>query len=99
MKTKHTPGPWRAHSNLQMKHDGFSHVISSDHPSVGSWSIAMIGTHDGIEYATANAQLIAAAPDLLNACKAMLEAWECRCESAGIVKIQEAIKKAEGGEG
>lgn len=38
----------------------------------------------------------AAAPELLEACKKMLEAWDCRTPEAGIVAIEKAIAKAEG---
>jgi len=92
---KHTPGPWEARFNLhgqavvngihgiQVAHFGDNSVYSKD----GSYSISK-------EEAMANARLFAAAPDLLEAAKDILdlkrtgrEAWE---------KLKAAIKKAGG---
>ena len=39
--------------------------------------------------------LCEAAPALLEACKTMLEAWDCRTPEAGIVAIQKAIAQVE----
>jgi hypothetical protein len=69
--TKHTPGPWAAH-------DGW---ITAD-PKHGSGGEACVVAqiHSGpdcapAEHANANARLIAAAPDLLAAGKAVAALW------------------------
>lgn len=59
-ETKHTPGPWRP--NLPTRSDGaiiVPHVVAKD----GS-AVAQIALYDG-GTTTANARLIAAAPELL----------------------------------
>ena len=68
MSVQHTPGPWKVDGN----------VIRGDEKSNGSVSVACIldvaypyGRWAG-ESAQANARLIAAAPDLLEACKVAL---------------------------
>jgi hypothetical protein len=64
MKTKHTPGPWKFHKGRGI--DPRFHV-----QTVGGYQISETpknGIACGIESANeANARLIAAAPDLLNA--------------------------------
>ena len=63
---KHTPGPWKVQKPDHFV-DGLSHFVVSDHPSVSYFHIAEMGTHDGREQAAANARLIAAAPEMLEA--------------------------------
>lgn len=60
--SKHTPGPWRFTSR---PHDGnYMRIHCSSDPNEGDNLRGYCGE--------ANARLIAAAPDLLEACKAML---------------------------
>lgn len=100
MNAKHTPGPW-----------GVTHQTLTDQ----SWDVVSEAISGGICVATcgccesesshiaANAHLIAAAPELLQACKAVL-AWieshsdeEWRHDHAGSEEVlQSAIAKAEG---
>jgi hypothetical protein len=65
-EAKHTPGPWDSHGE--------------DEVMAGDWDkhVATAWNNDKIEpaEATANARLIAAAPDLLRCLKVLLEAWE-----------------------
>src|SRR6476646_6775635 len=66
--SKHTPGPWRPSYDR-------GYFVETDHddkPSSGN--VCNIEQGDGCskEEAQANARLIAAAPDLLKACKAMV---------------------------
>lgn len=63
MKTKHTPGPWTILPGNENWLDG---VVISDSDSD---SIATV--HWGMHDAVANARLIAAAPDLFEACVAI----------------------------
>ena len=81
MKTKHTPGPWHVKGDTVPT----AHVVSTDtivamcyHAKITGWNNANIpGSHpDGpgqIE-SKANAKLIAAAPDLLEACQ-LIQSW------------------------
>lgn len=95
-KEKHTPGPWRA-------------VLYK--PSKDVWGSAegghladIIPTFDGLDQAKANASLIAAAPELLDAAESTLE-WLQILKSQGELKhgshirlLESAIRKARGEE-
>lgn len=96
MSTKHTPGPW----SVVNEHDEVT-VIAGEHISHGfkvRYEIARdVGGHRGDEYA--NARLIAAAPDLLEAIQALLRKVECgtalHCDLCDAARA--AIAKATGG--
>jgi len=80
MKYKHTQGPWIT------KRDGFSTVYVEARIG-GGWlqEVAACGpTANGSEEQEANARLISAAPDLLEACQTFSE-W-LRREESGFVK-------------
>ena len=67
-EAEHTPGPWE---------------ISRDAVPEGYTQNTVYAERDGERVATAfrneaNARLIAAAPDLLEACKAALDAWHAK---------------------
>lgn len=95
--TTHTPGPWQ---RLRTVSDKI--VIISDHPAASYFHIAEMGTHDGDEVAQENARLIAAAPELLEALKGIIEGgnldhgtyWQV--DVSDIDKARAAITKAEG---
>lgn len=87
-ETKHTPGPWN---------------IVDDAPGVmapkinardTSWTIARLVRQSGPSEDNANARLIAAAPDLLAACKALMD--PTRLQDAIDLALA-AIARAEGG--
>ena len=84
----HTPGPW----NLEHGHRGF--VITD-----GVYDVAVVRDF-GNEDNKANAILISAAPDLLAALKAIVEAWEVTggmCfKNNEIGNARAAIAKAKG---
>lgn len=87
---KHTPGPW---------HQNGSVVWSSGTKDRGNIATCdlRVGTHINIDQNVANARLIAAAPDLLAACKRVrddLDAGEHPGPFAAI--LDAAIAKAEG---
>ncbi len=100
--SKHTPGPWTVHTTLRPDED--------DDP-MGEYLVEPAATnltqrYLDAEYDTpelddvhtenqANASLIAAAPDLLIACRAMLECQANLCESC-IRLARAAIAKADG---
>lgn len=65
------------------------------HPVTGSIVATVYATMETGATFDANARIIAAAPEMLEACKTMLEAWGCRAPEAGIVAIQKALAKAE----
>lgn len=85
--TKHTPGPWR--------------VVEDRAPSslevyAGKTAIAECWRRADVETEIANARLIAAAPELLDALKFVIagvpDTWE------GVQKARATIAKATGGE-
>lgn len=81
---KHTPGPW--------------HHFKSEYTGefcIGSQTLPILArTHNYPEQSEANAQLIAAAPELLEACKALQ--MEAAARGCGLRIADEAILKAEG---
>jgi hypothetical protein len=95
--SKHTPGPWAAELWNNSSTDDIGWTITRNGSRVPT------STFDGDEAeAEANARLIAAAPDLLEALSAMLEQFNYNTitgivhdESAAIAKARAAIAKAE----
>lgn len=85
-KTKYTPGPWKYGGNLK------------------TGGVAVTGTSglicetlaDITDDHRANARLIAAAPELLEALKYLVETYPVVFTSAGINQAKIAIAKAEG---
>lgn len=69
MTTQHTPGPWMA----------YAETVKIDRKPVCNRIAVFAMDEDGpvghIEFSEGNALVIAAAPDLLEACKAMLEEY------------------------
>lgn len=101
--SKHTPGPW--HMDPEEITSGFRIV-----PKIGDRGLAVAIQRDaapaipgsGIDRATAeaNARLIAAAPELLEALEEMVKAgefedWDGRCDCIAVARA--AIAKATGG--
>ena len=92
---KHTPGKWKVYHDINVMTD-------SKNPSF----IASCGMNnniqDTLETCKANARLIAAAPELLEACKEALELPIDPIDEIGtssiLTKIQQVIAKAEGKE-
>jgi hypothetical protein len=80
MKTKHTPGPWISSSY------GFN--VLGDNQRV---SVCQLDGKQSQVVKEANAKLIAAAPDLLNACN---EALNFIMPEAAFNILNNAIKKA-----
>lgn len=92
--SKHTPGPW-GHKTWDVNKDGeFNYTVEKDDKSI----CEIVGTG---EQAEANARLIAAAPELLEAlkvCSAELFA-QCADHPRAMLFVKEAraaIAKAEG---
>jgi len=94
-QTRHTPGPWDVHGDhatLVGPRNGKQMLAEAKHGHIVTECALTIGE------AQANARLIAAAPELLEALKAMLNGgidtgltWEETCNQAAA-----AIAKAEG---
>ncbi len=94
-KTKHTPGPWRT------KREGFSTVYVEARIDGGLiQEVAACGpTEAGLEQQEANARLIAAAPELLEALRGIMKLDEDLCSEGAIEaldKASAAIAKATG---
>lgn len=86
---KHTPGPWKIDENKDLP----LAVIIDDDDGMG---IAEIGEYT--EENIANANLIAAAPDMLSALEVVMDTLLNTKESGWITdKVKNAIKKAKGG--
>jgi hypothetical protein len=77
----HTPGPWHVSKDQPIVFDADNRVVADCYQ------------HDGSSYAEryANACLIAAAPDLLDALQWMVANWP-----AGMNRAEDAIRKATG---
>lgn len=95
-RTQHTPGPW-----IQDRSCEGRTVVAND-PNGIAFNLAHLpGEHPMQE---ANARLIAAAPDLLEACKPALEMLDCaemermklRGKAKTIRQLRAAIAKAQG---
>lgn len=86
MKSKHTPGPWQPVRSATCGHLRAGHNMNSAHPAK--------------EWTAADMRLIAAAPDLLAACKQVLDASEDNGDMEDIDwnGLRAAIARAEGGE-
>jgi hypothetical protein len=94
---KHTPGPWSPYEGDKV------FVTSTDEPICDirgfGWLTRKYGEQKAIEIQKANAALIAAAPDLLQACISAMEVGEIKFESCVLSKdvknkLQQAIKSA-----
>jgi hypothetical protein len=94
----HTPGPWHLLSELDG--DGDILRICQTHAPSPGFHIALVYGHGGdIEHdteRTANAHLIAAAPDLLAAAKAILQPGDNTDSAAAWQALAAAVTKAKG---
>jgi hypothetical protein len=95
--TKHTPGPWtiaKSGEHIEIRgNPQTTNMVNSDLARCGgpkSWL-----DESEVE---ANARLIAAAPDLLAACKAVIVTLKIASEVDAIPQLLAAIRKAEGGD-
>ena len=80
MKAKHTPGPWTLHPTAL--HPA---VRSAGTPDAGPRRICTVGTMNGNPVDKANARLIAAAPELLEALIALLGVAPSKAPGAGLI--------------
>lgn len=99
---KHTPGPWNV-MEPAANEDGIAVVgggqpLSSEEGMV-AWCQRYMHTDGHDTENMANARLIAAAPELLEACKVGIESIDPVTENAEVRKIlRDAINRAEGQE-
>lgn len=72
-ETKHTPGPWHVESDDTIRSKDFSSIMMGDYRGVIVASVepGHAGRDHARPEAAANAALIAAAPELLEACEAL----------------------------
>lgn len=100
MTTKHTPGPWEVSSgdNYEVRSPlmpkEFPHLFKND--STGDF-VAYIGNHAD-DFGWANANLIAAAPDLLEALEKLLDVYDAFDMPIGptVILARAAVEKAKG---
>jgi hypothetical protein len=107
MSTKHTPGPWKAHwiESNKRTHTGEWVFVGMDPKFPNNPSGRFVSLKMKTGEPASNARLIAAAPELLEACRAAAET--CRkdmdaCDGIGTpsmlmnlsVKLEAAIEKA-----
>jgi hypothetical protein len=90
MSSKHTPGPWEVGGLQQLGKTKGPRVFHKE----SNVTIAVVVSGGG--RTEANARLIATAHDLLNACRAVVDAWEGGDLAAAARECQAAIDAAEG---
>lgn len=94
-QSKHTPGPWRVYC------DPCHYDTASDVKSDCGQFFASVGGKSGWQEQEANARLIAAAPDLLEALEAIVHTWDGPAYKHfmrdNIDLAKRAIAKAKGG--
>lgn len=86
-KPKHTPGPWIVRADQRREHKLY--VVDSEERI----QCEMFNT---VSDSKANAQLIAAAPELLSALEALINAGYTEDRYEAMQKANSAIKKAKG---
>tara|TARA_B100000161_G_scaffold257631_1_gene221750 strand:+ start:45 stop:317 length:273 start_codon:yes stop_codon:yes gene_type:complete len=85
-EVKHTPGPWKAHATNLARSGQTEYEI---HWSEDGECVAEI------VHGAPDAHLIAAAPDLLTACKAIMNAETRKQHELAVREVEKAIDKAE----
>ena len=97
MKAKHAPGPWEPESEATVAKRMGTYIVDvySDAAKVGDKLPAQaIGST--LAVAMANARLIAAAPELLEACELLLHVCEGEQEDEAFDGVRAVIAKAKG---
>ncbi len=98
---KHTPGPWKVSTTYKDFAAGRAAIVPWSDQGRTLAEVRPIKCYPASEVA-ANARLIAAAPDLLAACKRMVRASENhgsrkQMMNAAMIELRAAIARAEGG--
>ena len=89
----HTPGPWNLHT-----YEGYSEVNHLEINANGAFG-TICSLSDSNGSSKANASLISAAPEMLEALQNLLPMWESGIDEPWITKAREAIIKATGQDG
>lgn len=91
--TKHTPGPWQ-----RPKTNGETIIVGGDYADEGEPDLIITVQSSSNELNQLNAHLIAAAPELYEACKEFVR--KCECGEArshrSYAQMKAALAKAEG---
>jgi hypothetical protein len=99
MDTKHTPGPWSIQGQWQLKTDT-GEWVDAECVEAPKWGIIGAWVDASCDEAAANARLVAAAPELLEACKSMLSSGGLIGDRPDVLsavqKLRRAVAKAEG---
>lgn len=97
--TEHTPGPWKVYNAFDLIRKPGSVAFER----IGTPIVTVLECNEGYDIVAtkADAQLIAAAPDLLAACEAALEAIRSDADIDWMLNVESqcraAIAKARGG--
>ena len=96
MNTKHTPGPWKVEQRFSGNR--FIHSDNSQSPICG---VSFVGIGIEVDESKANADLIAAAPELLEAADAAIDAIaderaDAAYKAEVVAMLRAAIAKATG---
>ncbi len=96
MTTQHTPGPWFYRRGDEWSHDVVTHHGELPDGSTSCWTVASINKRREPEH-VANARLIAAAPDLLEALKRVMPFIDCiaAVTREEIIEYEAAMKMAD----
>jgi len=91
--SKHTPGPWN-YGVQQLGHYSILGPLTDN----GNWRVVANTTAatEGVQTEEANARLIAAAPELYSACRAMIEVYSGDPDAPACRLMRDALAKAEG---
>lgn len=92
MKEQHTPGPWTSRGAIPFRSQTADYCVIAN----GGFVVAeTFQASDQTQNALANAHLIAAAPDLLEACESILIA-QFELNWPAIQMLRNAVSKARG---
>lgn len=98
-KSKHTPGPWEIVGVYFEDDKGLLAITAGSRKKTG---VCLLSKYKNTSEASATAMLIAAAPDLLEACKTALASMQRygieqgSKEEKEVLIIEQAVAKAEG---
>jgi hypothetical protein len=100
MNTKHTPGPWSFEPAFKIGEHwaaGAAHGVTAN-DNKDKWRGYVTNVLANSPNAEANARLIAAAPDMLDALRGSLDALRSICDPGdpALVRVYAAIAKATG---
>ena len=95
MTTMHTPGPWYIGSGTYEGRNIYSAEAVTDDEGFTYNPVVATAEDDGVVCWDANARLIAAAPDLLEALQVMLRDYSAAHASCGDLEMSPALLQAQ----